>query len=57
MSFAGGLSLLAAADPRFAEDVGFVVAVGAHHDLARVSRFFATDSESKRRTSSSTETP
>jgi dienelactone hydrolase len=43
MSFAGGLSLLAAADPRFAEDIGFVVAIGAHHDLARVSRFFATD--------------
>lgn len=43
MSFAGGLSLLAAADPRFAGDIGFVVAIGAHHDLARVSRFFATD--------------
>ena len=43
MSFAGGLSLLAAADPRFAGDIGFVVAVGAHDDLARVSRFFATD--------------
>ncbi|APR77097.1 Hypothetical protein A7982_02444 [Minicystis rosea] len=42
MSFAGGLSLMAAADPRFAEDVGFVVSVGGHHDLARVSRFFAT---------------
>jgi dienelactone hydrolase len=43
MSFAGGLSLLAAADPRFLDDIGFVVAVGAHDDLARVSRFFATD--------------
>lgn len=43
MSFAGGLSLLAAADPRFAEDIGFVVAVGAHDDLARVLRFFATN--------------
>jgi dienelactone hydrolase len=43
MSFAGGLSLLAAADPRFASSVGFVVAIGAHDDLARVSRFFATD--------------
>lgn len=42
MSFAGGLSLLAAADPRFASDIGFVVSVGGHHDLARVSRFFAT---------------
>ena len=43
MSFAGGLSLLAAADPRWADDVSFVVAVGAQHDLARVSRFFATN--------------
>jgi dienelactone hydrolase len=43
MSFAGGLSLLAAADPRFAADIGFVVAVGAHDDLARVLRFFATN--------------
>jgi dienelactone hydrolase len=43
MSFAGGLALLAAADPRFAPDIAFVVAVGAHDDLARVSRFFATD--------------
>ena len=42
MSFAGGLSLMAAADPRFTSDVGFVVSVGGHHDLARVSRFFAT---------------
>ena len=42
MSFAGGLSLLAAADPRFAEHIGFVVAIGGHHDLGRVSRFFAT---------------
>jgi dienelactone hydrolase len=42
MSFGGGISLLAAADPRFAERVAFVVAVGAHDDLERVSRFFAT---------------
>ncbi len=43
MSFAGGLSLLAAADPRFSKDIGFVVAIGAHDDLGRVLRFFATD--------------
>ncbi len=42
MSFAGGLSLLAAADPRYAPDVAFVVAIGAHDDLGRVSHFFAT---------------
>jgi dienelactone hydrolase len=43
MSFAGGLSLLAACDPRFAPDIGMVVAVGAHEDAARVARFFATN--------------
>ncbi len=42
-SFGGGVSLLTAADPRFADDVAFVVAIGAHDDLARVSGFFATD--------------
>ena len=43
MSFGGGISLLAAADPRFADRVSFVVAVGAHDDLGRVSRFFIND--------------
>ena len=43
LSFAGGLSLLAAADERFQGDIGYVVAVGAHDDLARVLRFLATD--------------
>jgi len=42
MSFGGGIALLTAADPRFAERVGFVVAVGAHDDLPRVTRFFMT---------------
>jgi pimeloyl-ACP methyl ester carboxylesterase len=43
MSFAGGLALLAAADPACAPDVDYVVSVGAHDDLARVSRFFVTN--------------
>jgi pimeloyl-ACP methyl ester carboxylesterase len=43
MSFAGGLALLAAVDPRYSDDIGLVVAVGAHDDAARVSRFFATN--------------
>jgi dienelactone hydrolase len=42
LSFAGGLALLAAADPRFGQSIRYVVSVGAHDDLARVSRFFAT---------------
>jgi len=43
LSFAGGLALLAAADPRYAPDISFVLAVGAHDDLARIARFFATN--------------
>lgn len=42
-SFGGGVALLTAGDPRFADRVSFVVSVGAHDDLARVSRFFATN--------------
>ena len=42
-SFGGGIALLTAADARFANDVAFVVAIGAHDDLARVSGFFAND--------------
>jgi pimeloyl-ACP methyl ester carboxylesterase len=40
LSFSGGLSLLAAADPRFRPYIRFVVSVGAHDDLERVSQFF-----------------
>jgi acetyl esterase/lipase len=47
MSFAGGLSLVAATDPRYAPSFAFVVAVGAHDDLGRVLRFF-TSNESPR---------
>ena len=43
LSFAGGLSMLAAADPRYAPAISFVVAVGAHDDLERVSHFFIED--------------
>jgi pimeloyl-ACP methyl ester carboxylesterase len=43
LSFAGGLSLLAAADPRFAPCIRFVVSVGAHDDLERVSRFLISN--------------
>lgn len=43
VSFGGGIALLTAADPRFANEVAFVVAIGAHDDLARVSGFFTND--------------
>jgi pimeloyl-ACP methyl ester carboxylesterase len=42
VSFAGGLSLLAACDPRFASHIRELVLMGAYDDLGRVSRFLAT---------------
>jgi pimeloyl-ACP methyl ester carboxylesterase len=43
VSFSGGLALMAAGEPAYASDVAFVVAIGAHHDLSRVGRFFFDD--------------
>jgi pimeloyl-ACP methyl ester carboxylesterase len=43
LSFAGGLSLLAAEKPEYAPKIGFVLAVGAHDDMGRVARFFAAN--------------
>jgi dienelactone hydrolase len=44
LSFAGGLALVAAADPRYENDIGVVASIGGHHSLPRVLRFFATNS-------------
>jgi dienelactone hydrolase len=38
-SFAGGLALVAAEDPRLGGRLAFVTSVGGHHDLARVLHF------------------
>lgn len=43
LSFAGGMALLSARRPEYAGNIGFVVAIGAHDDMARVARFFATN--------------
>jgi pimeloyl-ACP methyl ester carboxylesterase len=43
LSFAGGLALTAASDPRYSPNIAYTVAVGAHHDLGRVLGFFASD--------------
>ena len=40
ISFGGGLALRAACEPDMRGAIGRVVALGAHHDAARVSRFF-----------------
>jgi pimeloyl-ACP methyl ester carboxylesterase len=42
VSFAGGLSLLAACDPRYAPHIRELVLIGAYDNLARVARFLAT---------------
>lgn len=42
ISFAGGLALMAARDPRYASHMRALVLMGAYDDLARVSRFLAT---------------
>jgi pimeloyl-ACP methyl ester carboxylesterase len=42
VSFAGGLSLLAACDPRYAPHISALVLMGAYDNLARVARFLAT---------------
>ncbi len=42
VSFAGGLSLLAACDPRYAQHIRALLLMGPYDDLDRVSRFLAT---------------
>ncbi len=42
VSFAGGLSLLAACDPRYAPHIRALVLMGAYDNLTRVARFLAT---------------
>lgn len=39
LSFAGGMSLMAAADPKYADNISFVAAVGAQDDVERVERY------------------
>jgi pimeloyl-ACP methyl ester carboxylesterase len=43
LSFAGGLALEAASDPATSQHICYIVAIGAHDDMARVMNFFATD--------------
>lgn len=42
LSFAGGESLLAAADPNYAPSIAFVMSIGAHEDMQRVASFFVS---------------
>ncbi|HET9182355.1 MAG TPA: hypothetical protein VFP59_09500 [Candidatus Angelobacter sp.] len=45
LSFAGSLSLIAAAQPEYANKIGFVLAVGGYEDMARVARFYTANIE------------
>ena len=43
LSFAGGLALIAASRPEYADHMGFVLAVGSHDSMSRVAKFFASN--------------
>ena len=47
ISFGGGLALLAASEPQYGPYIRFVVSVGAHDDLERVSEFLITNTISR----------
>ena len=42
LSFSGGLSLLAAADPGYQKDIRFVMAVGSQDEMSRVAAYYRT---------------
>lgn len=48
ISFAGGLSIVAASRPSIRDKVAFVVSFGGHADLPRVLRYLATGEEESR---------
>ncbi len=47
LSFAGGLALVAAADPLYHSDFKFVLAVGSQDSMARVSEYYRTGSDER----------
>lgn len=42
ISFSGGLALMAAAEPQYANQISFVFTIGAQDSMARVASFYAT---------------
>jgi len=42
LSFSGGLSLLAAAEPKYQRDIRFVLAVGSQDEMSRVAAYYRT---------------
>ena len=47
LSFSGGLSLLAAADPTFQPSIKFVVAVGSQASMARIAQYYRTGADAE----------
>ena len=47
LSFSGGLSLLAAADPKYQSDIRFVMAVGSHDEMSRVAAYYRTGEDER----------
>ena len=42
LSFSGGLSLLAASDPRFRPSIKFVITLGSQNEMSRVAQYYRT---------------
>jgi dienelactone hydrolase len=47
LSFSGGLSLLAAADPQYQKDIRFVMAVGSQDEMSRVAAYYRTGEDER----------
>lgn len=47
LSFSGGLSLLAAADPQYRPSFRFVVAIGSQDEMARVAQYYRTGEDAR----------
>jgi dienelactone hydrolase len=47
LSFSGGLSLLAAADPEYQKDIRFVMAVGSQDEMSRVAAYYRTGEDER----------
>ncbi len=47
LSFSGGLALVAAADPKYAPHIKFVLAVGSQDEMSHVANFYLTGQEAR----------
>lgn len=47
LSFSGGLSLLAAANPKYRDDIRFVMAVGSQDEMSRVAAYYRTGEDER----------